>query len=160
MAGNFLAKTIGLAALGIASYDTLTATNRQTSRYMRQAKLERIDDTYMRTSSLSTESETQMKMHRWAKNWKLGGNRLLETKDGIVGGIGSFFEQFGSNISTFALGAVALFTGAKKGFLSRIKIPYVGKIAAGILAFQAGKFVLCDLFGLGKENPRRLDIMQ
>ena len=40
---------------------------------------------------------------------------------------------------------------------SKIKIPFVGKIAAAILAIKAGKFVLCDLFGIGSIDAKRND---
>ena len=160
MAGNFLAKTIGIAALGIASYDTLGSTKRQTSRYLKQTKLDRIDDTFLRTSAVSTESETENKMHNWARNWRLGGSRILEAKDAIVGYTSSFLNQLGDNAVTFLLGATAVFTGAKKGFLSRIKLPFVGKLAAGFLALKGLTFVLHDLLGIGAPNTRRFDIRQ
>ena len=42
-----------------------------------------------------------------------------------------------------------------KRLTNALKVPIVGKIAAGILALQAGKFVLCDLMGIGKGDPKR-----
>ena len=56
MAGNLIAKAIGVAAIGIAGYDALTTANRRASRYSTAAQLERVNDMYLRTDALDGES--------------------------------------------------------------------------------------------------------
>ena len=135
MAGNFIAKTIGLAAIGIAGYDAFATANRQSSRYASSMQLDRVNDVYLRTDSMDGESAVGAGMQKWARNWHLNNNWLFTGIDKVVGYVGSFAKQIGNNIITLGLGATALLCG--KGKFSKFKIPYVGKIAAGILAFQA-----------------------
>ena len=168
MAGNLIAKAIGVAAIGISGYDALTTANRQASRYSTAAQLERVNDMYLRTDALDGESVIGCKMQKWARNWHLNNNWLFNGFDKITGYASSLFQQIGNNITTIGLGALTLFSlskpkvaahGAKMALGTKLtnmlKIPMVGKIAAGILALQAGKFVLCDLMGIGKGDPKR-----
>jgi len=153
MAGNFLAKTIGLAAIGIAGYDSFATANRQSSRITTAKQLERINDVYLRTDSLDSESAVASGMQKWARNWHMSDNFFFRAFDKTTSYFGSLFSQLGNNIITLGLGATALLCG--KGKFSKIKIPFVGKFAATLLALQAGKFVLVDLLGFGASDPRR-----
>ncbi len=154
MVGNLLAKIIGLSALGISGYDTVTNVRRQSSRYVNAKQLERLNDVYLRTDSTDGESTVTSGLQKWVRNWYLD-NWLLRLKDNTVGFVVSLVDQIGNNFTTLGLGAVALFTG--KGKFSLIKIPIINKIAAGLLAIKAGSFILSDLFGVGSTDPKRND---
>lgn len=170
MAGNFLAKTIGLAAIGIVGYDSVTTANRQSSRYASSRQIDRVNDVYLRTDSLDNESAVAAGMQKWARNWHHSNNWLFRGFDKICAYTGSLFNQLGNNLITLGLGALAIFCTKgqkalpqnasliKKG-ISALRIPIVGKIAAGLLAIKAGKFVLCDLFGLGAGDPKRTEFI-
>ena len=153
MAGNFFAKAIGLAAIGIAGYDAISTTQRQSTKYVQKMQLKRLDDVYMRTDSLEGNSAVGAGLQKWVRRWHLNDNWLFRLKDRFVSYIAGGVENLGNHLTTMGLGAVALFTGGGKGLLG--KIPVLNKLAAGILAIKAGKFVLCDLFGVGASDPRR-----
>lgn len=152
MAGNLLAKAIGLAAVGIAGYDTITTAHRRSNRYVQQQQLSRLGDVFRRTDTLDEGSTFAAKMQKWARRWYMNDNWLFRLKDKVVSYVSGTAEQLGNNLTTLGLGAVALLTGGGKGLLG--KIPVVGKLAAALLAVKAGKFVLCDLFGIGSGNSR------
>ena len=153
MAGNFFAKAIGLTALGIAGFDTFAATQRQSAKYVKAQQLKRLEDVYLRTDSLDNTSTVTNGMHKWARNWYMHDNWLIRMKDTVGSYVSGLFDNFSDNLTTFALGAVALFTG--RGKMSPIKIPFVNKIAALLLAVKASHFVLSDLFGVGKIDPKK-----
>ena len=153
MAGNFFAKAIGLAAIGIAGFDTLSATQRQSARYVKSQQIKRLEDVYLRTDSLDNSSSVTSGMQKWARNWYMHDNWLIRMKDTVCSYVSGVCDQFSNNLTTFALGAVALFTG--RGKLSPIKIPFINKVAALLLAVKASHFVLSDLFGVGKSDPRK-----
>ena len=153
MAGNFFAKAIGLAAIGIAGYDTLEATQRQSGRYVKAQQVGRLEDVYLRTDSIDNDSATASGMQKWARNWYMHDNWLLRMKDRTVSYTSGFFDNLGKNLTTLGLGAIALFTGSGK--FSLVKIPFINKIAAVLLAVKAGHFVLSDLFGIGRGNAKK-----
>ncbi len=150
MAGNLIAKAIGLAAMGIAGYDVVASTHRQSNRFVQGQQINRLNDVYMRTDSARSDSTVANGLQNWARRWYMKDNWLFKVKDRLVSYIAGFANNTISNLTTIGLGAVALFTGGGKGVLG--KIPLVGKFAAGLLAIKAGKFVLCDLFGVGTKD--------
>ena len=152
MLGNFVAKAIGLTALGLAGYDTLTTTKIQTARSAKFSSIKRLEDTYMRTDTLDSESQVANGLQNWSRNWHLKDNWLFRAKDNVCGYVGNFINNFGDNVTTLALGAMALLCG--KGKFSPIKVPFIGKIAATLLAVKAGFYVLRDLFGIGAVSDR------
>ncbi len=152
MLGNFVAKAIGLTALGMAGYDTLVTTKIQAAREAKQLNIKRIEDTYMRTDTLDGESQIANGLQNWSRRWHLGDNWLFRAKDNVCAYVGNFVNNIADNVVTLGLGAVALLCG--KGKFSPIKIPFVGKIAAIILAAKAGFYVLRDLFGIGAVSDR------
>ena len=153
MVGNFIAKAIGLTAVGLAGYDTLTTTKIQTARGINQSHLKRLEDTYLRTDSLGSESQVANGLQNWARRWHITDNWLFKMKDGVCGYVSNFVENFMSNITTIGLGAAALLCG--KGKFSLIKVPFVGKIAACLLALKGASYVLRDLFGIGAVDDRK-----
>ncbi len=153
MAGNLLAKVVGLAAMGVAGYDTIASTQRQSNRYVQNQQLNRLNDVYMRTDSLDSDSTLANKLQNWARKWYMTDNWLFRMKDKFVSYIAGTANNAAENLTTFGLGALALFTGGGKGILG--KIPVVGKLAAALLAVKAGKFILCDLFGVGAKDYRQ-----
>ena len=152
MIGNFIAKAIGATAIGLAGYDTLTTTKIQAARETKQAQIKRIEDTYMRTDSLDAESQIANEFQNWSRRWHLRDNWLFRAKDSICSYVGNFINNVAGNITTLALGTVALLCG--KGKFSPIKVPFVGKLAAIILGAKAGFYVLRDLFGIGSVSDR------
>ena len=123
MAGNFFAKAIGLAAIGIAGFDTLSATQRQSARYVKAQQIKRLEDVYLRTDSLDNSSSVTSGMQKWARNWYMHDNWLLRMKDKTMSYASGFFDNLTNNLTTLGLGAVALFTG--RGKFSLIKIPFI-----------------------------------
>lgn len=152
MLGNFITKAIGLTAIGLAGYDTLTTTKIQTARETKLSSIKRLEDTYLRTDTLESESQIENGLQNWARRWHLRDNWLLRTKDNICNYVGNFVENFGGNITTLALGTMALLCG--KGKFSPVKIPFIGKFAATLLAVKAGFYILRDLFGIGSVSDR------
>ena len=152
MLGNFIAKAIGITAVGIAGYDTLGMTKIQAARETKLAQIKRLEDTYMRTGTLDSESMVESGLQNWARRWHLNNNWLFRMKDGVASYTSNFAENFMANITTLGLGLAALLCG--KGKLSPIKIPFVGKIAALLLAVKGGSYVLRDLFGIGAISNR------
>ena len=152
MLGNFITKTIGLTAVGLAGYDVLATTKNQTSREAKYAQVQRLNDVYMRTDALESESEVANGLQNWARKWHMGDNWLYRLKDNVTCYCSNFAKNLGDNITTIALGAVALLCG--KGKFSPIKIPVIGKVAAGLLGVKAGFYVLRDLFGIGAITNR------
>lgn len=151
MAGNFLTKVIGLAALGIASYDTIETSSHLAPKYKTKYRLDQINDVYMKNNSLASCSKWDSRMQNWAKGWTLDNN-FFDTTQSIKSKTVSFVKSFWDNAVLFGLGATALFTG--KGKLSVLKVPYLDKIAAGILAFKAGKSIIGNVLGFGGKDYR------
>lgn len=152
MFGKILTKTIGIAAIGLAGHDILSTTKVQAKRSARLSQLKRINDVYLRTDSLDTESRLANNLQNWSRKWHLEDNWFYRTKDSITGYISSFVDNVGQNFSTLGMGLVALLCG--KGRLSPIKIPVIGKLAAIGLSIKAGFYVLRDLFGIGSISER------
>ena len=152
MLGNFITKAIGLTAIGLAGYDTLTTTKIQTARSTKLAQIKRLEDTYLRTDTLDSESQIKNGLQNWSRKWHTNDNWLFRAKDNVCGYVSNFIDNFGSNITTLGLGAIALLCG--KGKFSPIKIPVIGKLAAVLLAGRAGFYVLRDLFGIGSVSDR------
>ncbi len=152
MLGNFLAKAVGATAIGLVGYDTLSTTKIQAAREAKLSQIKRIEDTYMRTDTLDSESHIANGLQNWSRRWHLGDNWLFKTKDSVCAYVGNFVNNIAGNVTTFALGAVALLCG--KGKFSPIKVPYIGKLAALLLAGKAGFYVLRDLFGIGAISDR------
>lgn len=152
MVGNFIAKAIGATALGLVGYDTLTTTKIQAAREAKYSQIKRIEDTYMRTDTLDSESRLANGLQNWSRRWHLGDNWLFRTKDSVCSYVGNLVNNIGNHIITFALGTAALLCG--KGKFSPIKVPFVGKLAAIILGARAGFYVLRDLFGIGSVSDR------
>ena len=140
MIGNFIAKAIGATAIGLVGYDTLTTTKIQAAREAKQAQIKRIEDTYMRTDTLDSESQIANGFQNWSRRWHLGDNWLFRAKDSVCAYVSNLVSNIGSHITTFALGTVALLCG--KGKFSPIKVPFVGKLAAILLGARAGFYVL------------------
>ena len=152
MFGNLITKAIGLTALGLAGYDTITTTKIQTERGTKMAQINRLNDTFMRTDTLETESQVANGLQNWARRWHTRDNWLFRLKDNVCGYVGNFIMNVGNNITTLGLGAIALLCG--KGKFSPVKIPIIGKLAAILLAGQAGFYILRDLFGIGAVSDR------
>ena len=152
MLGNFITKAVGLTAIGLAGYDTLSTTKIQTARGTRFAQVKRLEDTYMRTDTLDTESQVANGLQNWARRWHLGDNWLFRAKDNVCGYCSNFINNVSHNLTTLGLGAITLLCG--KGKFSPIKIPVLGKLAAVLLAGKAGFYVLRDLFGIGALSNR------
>ena len=147
MAGNFLSKAIGLAAIGLAGYDTLATTKFQASREANYAHVKRMNDVYMRTDTLDRESHVASGLQNWTRRWYTGDNWFFKAKDNTVSYVSNFFSNLGNNIVTLSCGALALLCG--KGKFSPIKVPVIGKVAALFLAVKGGLYVLHNLFGIG-----------
>ena len=152
MIGNFLAKAVGATALGLVGYDTFKTTKIQAAREAKLSQIQRIEDTYMRTDTLDGESHIANGLQNWSRRWHLGDNWLFKAKDNVCSYVSNFIGNIASNITTIGLGTVALLCG--KGKFSPIKVPYVGKLAALLLAGKAGFYVLRDLFGIGAVSDR------
>jgi len=174
MAGNLFSKMIGLTALGLATYDTFATTRLQTPRLSKFKHLERLEDIYLRTDSSATESVLINNLQNGTRSWHLTDNWLFRMKDNVVSYVSNFCSNVVNNATTLGLGAVAFLSG-KKGTLNPtqvknlkffpklmykiknfapIKVPVLGKIAAGLLAIKAGSFILHDLFGVGASSSR------
>ena len=152
MLGNFITKAIGATAIGLAGYDTLVTTKIQAAREAKHAQIKRIEDTYMRTDTLESESQIANGFQNWSRRWHLRDNWLFRAKDNVCAYVSNFVSNFAGNITNIALGTVALLCG--KGKFSPVKIPFVGKLAAILLAGRAGFYVLRDLFGIGAVSDR------
>ncbi|MDD3593398.1 MAG: hypothetical protein PHX18_02105 [Candidatus Gastranaerophilales bacterium] len=150
-AGSFIAKTIGIAALGIAGYDSLSSTHRNAVRDTQAQTINQIEDVYLRNDSMETQSIASHKIRNWAQNW-FTDTGIMSVLMGVKNYVTGFFGNITDNAITFGLGFLALFASkSKPGILG--KAPIVGKLAAGLLALQAGKFIVCDMFGLFKTKP-------
>jgi len=151
MAGNFLTKAIGIAALGIAGYDTVSSAKYMAPKYKRRYRVAQLNDVYMNTSGLGSCSKWDSKMQTWSRRWALDNN-IFDTSQSIKSKIVAFSKSFFNNAGTIALGAMALFTG--KGKMSVLKIPYLNNIAAALLALKAGKTVVNNALGIGGKDYR------
>jgi len=149
MAGNFFAKAIGIAALGIAAHDTVASTNSLAPQYARKLRVGQLNDVYMRTSSLSEPSIVGSKMQNWSRRWALDNN-VYEYKNTIVSNIVCFCKRAADNGVLFGLGALAALTG--KGKFSVLKIPYINKIAATLLLIKGGHCIAKNALGLGSDD--------
>ena len=149
MAGNFLTKAIGIAALGIAAHDTISTSNHMAPKYKRRYRVAHLNDVYMNSSSTASCSKWDSKMQKWSRRWALD-NDLFDTGHSIKSRLVSFGKSFVDNAALWALGSMALFTG--KGKFSVLKVPYLKKIAAGLLALKAGTTVIKNAFGIGGEE--------
>jgi len=149
MAGNFFAKAIGIAALGIAAHDTVSTTNSLAPKYAKQLRVKQLNDVYMRTSSLSEPSIVGSKMQNWSKRWALDNN-IYEYKNTLFSNVVCFCKKAADNAILFGLGSLALLTG--KGKLSVLKVPYLNKIAAGLLLLKGCHFVAKNALGIGDDD--------
>ena len=152
MVGSFFTKVVGLAALGIAGYDTVATTKQLAPKYARQLRVEQLNDMYMRTSASDSPSVLDGKFGKSIRRWSLDNN-LFAFKQKVVSNVVCFSRQVADNCITFGLGALALLAGT--GRFSPIKIPVIGKAAAILLALKGGYTVLKGVFGIGEPDYRK-----
>ncbi len=152
MVGNFVTKVIGLAALGLAGYDTIKTTSQLAPKYARQLRVEQLNDMYMRTMSSDSPSVLDSKFGQSVRRWSLDNN-IFRTSQKIKSNVICFTRKLADNFIPLTLGAAALLTGS--GRFSLLKIPYLDKIAAIALAVKGGMTVLRSVFGVGEPDYRK-----
>lgn len=151
MAGSFLTKAIGLAALGIAAHDTISTSSHMAPKYKRMYRLSQLNDVYMNSASSASCSKWDAQTQKWSRRWALDNN-LRDIDQNIRSKLVAFGKSFTDNVFLWGLGLTALFTG--KGKLSVLKIPYLDKIAAATLALSAGKNLVVNALGWGGKDYR------
>ena len=140
---RFLAKAIGIGAVGISAYDICSETSRAGNNYVRYAGAKRAQDCFLRTSTTTSKSAFGNGVQNWIRERSLHSS-VLRFIDKITGFSKSIFESTSKNIDKLGLGILAL-VGTGKGILG--KIPILGIASAGLLAMQGINFLVENIFG-------------
>ena len=140
---RFLAKAIGIGAVGITAYDICSETSRMGNNYVRYAGAKRAEDCFLRTSSSPSNSAFGNGLQNWIRERSLH-SPILRLYDRIVGYSKSIGSSIGKNIDKLGLGVLAVI-GSGKGILG--KIPVLGIASAALLAAQGVNFLIENVFG-------------
>lgn len=153
MAGNFLAKAIGLGALGVATYETFDIGYSTGLRNTKHQYASHLADTFVHHNYAETQSATGEKAKSWWRK-QLMDSPILEKCLWVKNTVTGIGHEFCNNLGMFGLGLLALFTGSKgKGLFPRLgRIPGLGKLAAGLIVFQGGLYAAKEVFGIGKRK--------
>lgn len=138
--GNIIAKTVGLAGLGLVAYDSHVGGKIEADAYQKRTTADSMADSYVNSMSMDRASIVQSKAKKGWHNVKMDDN-FFPAMQSLVGYVKGFGSLLVSNVVPFALATATLLT---KGKTSKA-------CALGLGAWAAFSFAT-DIMGFGKTS--------